>query len=46
MPSHLLTNFDIQRYYQNKSKFNSVYSTTNLPIIKDGAYIANLDDCK
>ena len=36
MPPHPLTNFDIQRFYQNKPKFNSVYSRNNLSKIKDG----------
>ena len=31
MPSHPLTNFEIQKYYQNGLKFNSVYSRNNLP---------------
>ena len=35
---HLLTNFEIQKYYQNESKFNGVYSRNNLPKIKDGEY--------
>ena len=26
-----LTSFDIQRYYQNKLRFNGVYSRNNLP---------------
>ena len=30
MPPHLLTNFEIQKYYQNESKFNGVYSRNNL----------------
>ena len=30
MPSHPLTNFEIQRYYQNEPKFNGVYSRSNL----------------
>ena len=34
-----LTNFEIQKYYQNESKFNGVYSKNNLPKIKDGAYV-------
>ena len=39
MPSHLLTNFEIERYYQNKNRFNGVYSRYNLPRkIKVGAY--------
>ena len=44
MPPHLLTNFGIQKYYQNEPKFNGVYSRNNLPKIKDGAYVRNLDD--
>ena len=46
MPPHPLTNFEIQRYYQNESKFNDVYSGNNLPKIKKGAYIINLNKCK
>ena len=45
MPPHLLTNFEIQKYYQNEPRFNGVYSRDNLPYkIKDGAYIINLDE--
>ena len=29
MPSHPLTNFEIQKYYDNKPKFNGVYSRNN-----------------
>ena len=46
MPPYLLTNFDIQKYYQKEFKFNGVYSRTNLPKIKDGAYVINLDEFK
>ena len=46
MPPHSLTNFEIQKYYQNEPKFNGVYSKNNLPKIKDGAYVINLDVCK
>ena len=43
MPSHPLTNFEIQKYYKNESRFNGVYSRDNLSVeIKDGAYIINL----
>ena len=35
MPPHLLTNFEIQKYYQNKSKFKSFYSRNNLYNIMD-----------
>ena len=40
------TNFEIQKYYQNELKFNSVYLGNNLPRIKDGAYVINLDEYK
>ena len=44
MPSHPLTNFEIQKYYQNEPRFNGVFSRDNLPKkIKDGAYVINLD---
>ena len=46
MPPHPLTNFEIQKYYQNKSKFNGVYSRNNLHKIKDRAYVINLDKFK
>ena len=46
MPSHPLTNFEIQKYYQNESKFNGVYSRNNLPKIKDEAYVMNPDEFK
>ena len=45
MPSHPLTNFEIQKYYENESRFNGVYSRDNLlNKIKDGAYVINLDE--
>ena len=44
MPPHPLTNFEIQQYYQNETKFNGVYSKNNLPTIKHGAYAINLDE--
>ena len=44
MPDHPLTNFEIQKYYENKHKVNGVYSRDNLPNkIRDGAYVINLD---
>ena len=49
MPPHPLTNFEIQKYYQNEPsyqnepRFNGVYSRDNLQKIKDGACIINLD---
>ena len=39
-----LTNFEIQKYYHYKPKFNANYSRNNLPKIKDGAYLINLDE--
>ena len=42
MPPHPLSNFEIQKY-QNKSRFNGVYSRDNLPKIKEGAYVINFD---
>ena len=44
-PPHSLTNFEIQKYYQNEPRFNGVFSRDNLPKkIKDGAYVINLDE--
>ena len=44
MPPHPLTNFEIQKYYENKPKFIGFCSRDNLPNkIKDGAYVVNLD---
>ena len=37
MPPHLLTNFEIQIYYQNEPKFNVAYSRNNLPKINSTA---------
>ena len=39
-----LPNFKVQKYYQNKPKFNGVYSRNNLPKIKDGVYVINCDE--
>ena len=45
MPPHPLTNFEIQRYYQNEPRFDEVFSRNNLPkTIKDGAYVIDLDE--
>ena len=44
MQPHPLNNFEIQNYYQNKLKLNSVCSRDNLPKIKDGAYVKNLHE--
>ena len=45
MPPHPLTNFEIQKCYQNETRFNGVYFRNNLPKkIKDGTYVINLDE--
>ena len=44
IPPHPLTNFEIQKYHQNEWRFNCVYSRNNLPKIKHGAYVINLDE--
>ena len=45
MPHHPLINFEIQKYYRNKQKFNRVCYRDNLSNkLKDGAYIINLDE--
>ena len=44
IPPHPLTNFKIQKHYQNESKLNGVYSRDNLlKKIKDGTCVINLD---
>ena len=45
IPPHPLTNFEIQRYYENEPRFNGVYSRNNLLLkIKDGTSVINLDE--
>ena len=46
MPPHPLTNFEIQKFYQNESRFIGVYfwETICLKKIKDGVYVINLDE--
>ena len=45
IPPHPLTNFEVQKYYQNEPRFNGVFSRNNLPKTKkDGAYVINLDE--
>ena len=50
MPPYPSTSFEIQKYYQNESIFDGVYSRDNLPRtkfqekIKDGANIINLHE--
>ena len=44
IPPHPLINFEIQKYYDNESRFNGVFSRDNLPKgIKDGTYVISLD---
>ena len=44
MSLHPLTNFEIQRYYQNEPRLNGMFSRSNLTNeIKDGTYVINLD---
>ena len=38
-----LTSFEIQKFYHREPRFNGVYSVNNLPKIKDGTYVINLD---
>ena len=45
MLPHPLTNFEIQKYYQNEPRFNGAFSRDNLPKkVKDGAYVINFDE--
>ena len=44
MSPYPLTNFEMQRYYENKPKFNGLCSINNLSKIKGGAYIIDLDE--
>ena len=41
-----LTSIEMQKCYQNESKFGGVYSRNNLPKIKDRTYVINLDAYK
>ena len=45
IPLHPLTNFEIQKYYQNEPRFNGVFSRKNLPKkVKDGVYVIKIDE--
>ena len=46
MALHSSKNFEVQKYYQNEPKSNGIYSRNNLPKIKDGACVINLDEYK
>ena len=41
-----MTNFEIQEYFKDEKKFNGVFSRNNLPKLKNGAYVINLDHRK
>ena len=41
-----LTNFPIQKYYQNEPEFNGIYTRNNLPKTKDGAHVIYLHEYK
>ena len=41
-----LTNFEMQKFYQNEPRCNDAYSRNISPKIKDGTYEINLDDYK
>ena len=46
MSPHPLTNFEIQKYYENEPRFNGAFSRDNIFLseIKDGVYVINLDE--
>ena len=44
MLHHPLTNFEIQKHYQNEPRLNGAYSRDNLPKIKHGVYVIKLDE--
>ena len=39
-----LNSFKTQKYYQVERRFNDLYSRNNLPRIKYGVYVINLDE--
>ena len=43
---HSLNDIEITNYFNNKLGFNGVSSSNNLPRIKNGAYVINLDKKK
>ena len=42
--SHPLNNIEIVNYFNYEPRFNGASSRNNVPIIKDVAYVINLDD--
>ena len=43
MPSHLLSNFELEKHYYNKPRFNGDFSENNGLKEKDRAYVISLD---
>ena len=43
VPLHPLNNIEITNYFNYEPRFNGAFSKHNLPRIKDGAYLINLD---
>ena len=43
---HPLNNVDIINYFHYEPRFNGIFPRKNLPKIKDGAYVINLNDKK
>ena len=41
-----LCNIEVTQYFNYEPRFNNVFSRNNLPGIKDGAYVINLNDKK
>ena len=46
IPPHPLTNFEIQKYFQNEPEFNGVYLRSNLAKIKNVTHVINLHEFK
>ena len=46
MLSDPLTNFKIQKYYQNELRFNGAHTRNSSPKIKYRTYVINLDAYK
>ena len=42
-PFHPLTNLEIQDCFNKEKRLNGVFSNNNLPKLKEGAYVLNLD---
>ena len=46
MSPYSITNFETQKYYQDKPELNGDFARIILPKTKDGAYVINLDEYK